>query len=139
MTTPAPQFPPEDPRVRLAGERTLLAWIRTGLAMMGFGFVLARFGIFLRYIALADDLKSGAALPPIENADYSVWIGTALVLLGIVVNMLAVAEHYQFLRRLNRGEPYKPATWSLGIVVAIALSILALFEVITTSYLFWLE
>ncbi|MBC7397844.1 MAG: DUF202 domain-containing protein, partial [Bdellovibrionales bacterium] len=29
----------EDPRIRFAAERTLLAWIRTGLSMMGFGFV----------------------------------------------------------------------------------------------------
>ena len=38
---------PEDPRTRLAGERTLLAWVRTGLAKMGCGFVVARFGLFL--------------------------------------------------------------------------------------------
>jgi uncharacterized membrane protein YidH (DUF202 family) len=43
----------EDPRVRFAAERTLLAWIRTGLALMGFGFVVARFGLFLREIAEA--------------------------------------------------------------------------------------
>ena len=36
----------EDPRVRFAIERTLLAWVRTGLALMGFGFVVARFGLF---------------------------------------------------------------------------------------------
>jgi uncharacterized membrane protein YidH (DUF202 family) len=40
--------PAKAPRVYLAVERTLLAWIRTGLDMMGFGFVVARFGLFLR-------------------------------------------------------------------------------------------
>jgi hypothetical protein len=42
---------PEDPRVRRAGERTLLTWVRTGLALMGFGFVVARFGLFLHEVA----------------------------------------------------------------------------------------
>ena len=51
--TVATQPTGEDPRVRFAAERTLLAWIRTGLALMGFGFVVARFGLFLREIAAA--------------------------------------------------------------------------------------
>lgn len=33
--------PPQDPRVRFAAERTLMAWMRTGLALMGFGFVVS--------------------------------------------------------------------------------------------------
>jgi putative membrane protein len=37
----------DDPGVRYAIERTLLAWVRTGLALMGLGFVVARFGLFI--------------------------------------------------------------------------------------------
>ena len=109
---------PEDPRVRFAGERTLLAWIRTGLAMMGFGFVVARFGLFLREIAVVGHL------PATHSAGLSLWIGTALVLLGVVVNAIAAWQHYRFLQRLDRSEPYSPPRWSLGIVVAIALGTL---------------
>ncbi len=63
----------------LAAERTFLAWIRTGLALMGFGFVVARFGLFLREIAMTThDL-------PLESTGASLWMGTALLLLGAMV------------------------------------------------------
>ena len=58
---------PEDPRVRFAAERTLLAWMRTGLALMGFGFVVARFGLFLREIALAEHVAVHEAHPHQER------------------------------------------------------------------------
>jgi len=109
---------PEDPRVRLAGERTLLAWVRTGLAMMGFGFVVARFGLFLQEIAAAGQKP----VPP--STGLSLWIGTALVLLGVTVNGLAAAEHVRFLRRLDRGEAYHAPRWSLGVIVAVVLAAL---------------
>jgi putative membrane protein len=108
--------PPEDPRVRLAAERTLLAWIRTGLAMMGFGFVVARFGLFLRELAAAD----GA---PRRPPGLSLWIGTALVLLGVAVTVLAAVQHARFLRFLERGEPPR-ASWPLGMVAAGVLALL---------------
>lgn len=38
------QNSPKDPRVYLAAERIVLAWIRTGVALMAFGFVLVRCG-----------------------------------------------------------------------------------------------
>jgi putative membrane protein len=108
----------EDPRVRFAAERTLLAWVRTGLALMGFGFVVARFGLFLREIAA---VRQGT---PRHSTGLSLWIGTALAVLGIVVTLLAAAQHWQVLRRINRGEEYIAPAWSLGLILAGVMAIL---------------
>ena len=109
---------PEDPRTRLAGERTLLAWVRTGLAMMGFGFVVARFSFFLREIAAAGNI------PRPLHTGFSLWIGTALVVIGTAVCLFAAREHSGFLRRLEQRLPYRAPRWSLGIIVAIVLGVI---------------
>jgi len=104
----------EDPRVRLAAERTLLAWVRTGLAMMGFGFVVARFGLFLRELA-----ATGHSSMPPGNAQ---WIGIALVLVGVVTNLTAAYQHVHFLRRLERGDPNPFPRWSLSLVMTVVVA-----------------
>ena len=109
-----------DPRTQFAAERTLLAWIRTGLAMMGFGFVVARFGLFLR------ELASVRGVPTQQRLSVSLWVGTALVLLGVAVNLCAAAKHWKTVRRLDRGESIRFPALSLGIVVAGLLSLLGL-------------
>ena len=88
-----------DPRVYLAAERTMLAWIRTGLAMMGFGFVIARF-----------DLAS-------------LWAGTLLVLLGVVVNVYAAIAHAKFSARFQQGDS-SAHTSRFGVIMASALAAL---------------
>jgi putative membrane protein len=114
----------EDPRTYLAADRTLLAWIRTGLALMGFGFVVARFGLFLREIAA---VRQNA---PAHSSGLSLGIGTALVVLGVVVTLLAAGQHRGLLRRLQRGERYLAPRWPLGVIVAGALAIVGIGMVI---------
>jgi putative membrane protein len=116
-----------DPRVGLAAERTLLAWVRTGLALMGFGFVVARFGVFLHEVAAL-----GHA-PPRPASPLPLWIGGALVVLGVLVNVTVAVQHVRRLRRFDRGGPYRPTVWSLGVVVTL---VLAAVGVAMTAYLF---
>ncbi len=108
----------EDPRIRMAGERTLLAWVRTGLAMMGLGFVVARFGLFLREITPVGLTSQH------QSTGFSLWIGTALVIVGVIVNLLAAWEHFRLLRRIEMNLPYRAPRWSQGIIVAVFLSMI---------------
>jgi putative membrane protein len=105
-----------DPRVYLAVERTFLAWIRTGLALMGFGFVVARFGLFLRELAA---VRATSTAGP---SGLSVPVGTALILIGVTVNILAAVSHVRTIRRLNQGSFAMGRPSMTAIVVAMLLA-----------------
>jgi putative membrane protein len=122
-TRPVPSPVPEaagevDPRIVFAAERTLLAWVRTGLAMMGFGFVVARFGAFLSLMSWQQHL------PPPRQTGVSLAVGVALVVLGVVVNLLATIGHCRTIRRLQQGEPIQMRPISLGTATAGLLVLL---------------
>src|SRR5262245_7889242 len=90
-----------DPRVQLAAERTLLAWVRTGLSLMGFGFVVARFGLFLHEMAVVNK-------EPIPSHGGSLWIGIALVALGVIVLVVSAARYRDYSAALNAGRMAAP-------------------------------
>jgi putative membrane protein len=111
-----PPSPPSDPRTYFAEERTFLAWIRTGIAMMGFGFVVARFGLFLR------EMASLRTLPQVATSAFSVPLGTALLVAGVLVNIVSSVRHVRVVRALNSGQPIATKPSTLGIVVALGLA-----------------
>jgi putative membrane protein len=112
----------EDPRVPLAAERTFLAWIRTGLALMGFGFVVARFGLFLR------ELEATQHMERHSGHGVSLWLGIALVLFGVFLNLAALARHRRYLRQLGQGILPETKPW-VETVVAVTLALLGLVAV----------
>ena len=114
------QNEPTDPRIYFAAERTLLAWMRTGLAMMGFGFVVARFGLFLREISVVHLASSP------HQQRLSLWTGTALVLLGVAVNLSAPIKHWHTIRRLEKGLPLRFHPISIGSIAALLLVLVGL-------------
>lgn len=104
---------PPDPRVTLANERTLLAWVRTSLGLIAGGVAVTQ-------------LTEPFALP---------W-GRRLLALGLIGlgSTLALLAHRQWRRRdagLAAGRPMAPSTlpWvvTLGVVaVAVVAAIVAL-------------
>ncbi len=108
------------PRDFLAAERTFLAWIRTGLALMALGFVLARFGLFLQQINLLR--------PDLHTASYglSLWFGTVLILLGVLVSLLSLVRYLRLLAMMRKGDRAYGNASTLAVTVAIFLAVLGL-------------
>jgi putative membrane protein len=88
---------PDDPRIYMAAERTLLAWIRTALALMAFGFVVARFGMFLRELAAAGSV-------PVQGRGLSLQLGLAIIVVGIFVAIVSAIRHQRYVRAIDEGD-----------------------------------
>jgi uncharacterized protein (DUF302 family)/uncharacterized membrane protein YidH (DUF202 family) len=109
-----------DIRDYLAVERTFLAWIRTGLALMGFGFVVARFGLFLQQLQIFR--QAGSA----SSTGLSLWFGTALIAVGVVVNLSSAWRHVRLVRELHRGEPACSRSLTQAVATALFLALVGL-------------
>ena len=83
---------------------------------MGFGFVVARFGLFLR------ELQAGRQDQLQASPRLSLWIGIALVLIGVFVNLAATVRQGRLVEQLKRGEWEIKHQSSVGIAISVALA-----------------
>jgi uncharacterized protein (DUF302 family)/uncharacterized membrane protein YidH (DUF202 family) len=120
MVSPTEIKQQADIRDYLAAERTFLAWIRTGLALMGFGFVVARFGLFLQQLRLVDPAPSRASY------GLSLWFGTTLIAVGVLVNLSSAWRHVRLVRQLDRGEPECSRSLTPSVATALFLALVGL-------------
>ena len=89
----------------LANNRTLLAYIRTALAFAGLGFAVAKFGLT-------------------PKTHVSGYIGTFMVLVGLVVTISGFAQHRAMLLRVEPSPPDAPMpSRSLHVVAAIGCAL----------------
>ena len=120
MDTPIKGKPVADLRDYLAGERTFLAWLRTGIALMGFGFVAARFGIF------ADEPPIMHYATGVQNHGASLWFGTALVVIGVAVNLFSARRYMHLVSELNGGQPVHRFLSKEAVILAVVLVLLGI-------------
>ena len=91
----------------LANNNTLLAYIRTAVAFAGLGFAVAKFG-----------------LNP-KTSQSSGYIGTFMVLVGLLVTIIGFAQHRAVLHQVEPPTPGAPAPSRLPHAAAAIGSVLA--------------
>jgi putative membrane protein len=112
-----PDSPEHDPRVYFAAERTFLAWIRTGLGLIGVGFAVSRFGLFLREFGVTQHQPTHA------STTHSVIAGVVLVVLGVLINITAVINHLNVVKKLSTGtwQPGQPSKTAVALALLLAV------------------
>jgi len=121
MNSSVKEKPMADLRDYLAEERTFLAWIRTGIALMGFGLLVAHFELF------ADEpriTQHASGVHPHWMA--SLWFGTALVAIGVAVNLFSAWRYMRLVGQLNRGQFLDRSLSKQGMIVALFLALLGI-------------
>ncbi len=101
-------------------EQTLMSWIRTSLSLFTFGFAIAKFFYFLGPQEDGNHVPSGPQQ-----------FGISLIGVGILVLILAMAEHLQRHRKLKKQGLPPGAVSFLPIGSALALLLIGIVALIS--------
>lgn len=118
----------DDPRIRLAAERTLLAWLRTSLALMGFGFVVAKSGLLMEALSPADGVENTTTLI------FAHWIGIGMVAAGAFATLISGIQHFHFLKLRKGQSGFQTSPFSLSVILSFVMSV---FGIAIMVYLFY--
>ena len=100
-------------RSRLASERTLMAWIRTSMSMISFGFSISK---FFQY--LGESTVGQAHHGPVN-------LGRVMVVLGVLLLVPAIIQHWQFLKGLKT-RAHRSFPPSLALVTAALIQLIGI-------------
>ncbi len=109
-------------RTALSSEQTLMSWVRTSLSLFTFGFSITQFFYYLERQQQDSDFSAGPRR-----------LGISLIGVGILVLVLAVAEHVQRLRKMReQGLPadsvsFLPIGSALGLLVIGIVALVSVF------------
>ena len=81
---------------------------------------MARFGLFLQELQIAQHTL------PARSYGLSLWFGTALIAVGVIVNILAGWHHARLVRELDRGETAHSRLSTQAVAIAFFLALVGL-------------
>jgi inner membrane protein YidH len=94
---------------------------------MAFGFALGHLGIF------ADDPHAAQHASGVQSNGLSLWLGAALIIVGVIVNLLSAWRYTRVVGELNRRRYVRRTVSKQGVIVAMFLALLG---IAITLYMF---
>lgn len=110
-------------RTRLAYERTIMAWLRTSASLISFGFTIQKFF----EIEAKNPGQYDSLLGPSN-------FGRLMILIGLVILILATAEHRRDMRALRAQYPFiRRSTATVFSAVVAFLGVVAMISAMMRS------
>ena len=98
------------------------SFVATGLVLRqtASGFVVAHFGFFVNEPHMTNHASG------VQPHELSLWFGTALIAIGVTVNLFSARRYMRLFSALNRGQFVHRSLSKQGLIVALSLALLGI-------------